>query len=172
MFQELDLYPELLEIKKHFEDIKQEAFSLMDEMFSINDFRVESNVWNVFPLLPEVEDRSVVPDVIWKRNQQLAPLTTKLLSSIKSLEAYSFSTLKPSGHILPHVHENPYVTASLCLQDGGDSYMVVNGVKADFKTEDFLIFDYTQEHEVVNNGTQDRIVLLLLLKNRGAVLSD
>lgn len=167
MFQTLDLYPELLEIKKHFKDIKEEVFSLQNKMLPIEDYRVETNVWNVFPLLPELEDRTVIPDEIWRNNQKLAPITTKLLSSIKPIEAYSFSSLNPSGHIRAHRHENACVTASLCLQDGGDSYIVVNGVKAAFKTNEILIFDYTQEHEVFNNGTQDRIVLLMLLKNRG-----
>jgi aspartyl/asparaginyl beta-hydroxylase (cupin superfamily) len=166
MFQTLELYPELLEIKNHFKEIKDEVFSLNDKMFSIQDYRVNTNVWNVFPLLPEEEDRAIVSDEVWKKNQLLAPLTTSILSSISCLEAYSFSSLKPSGHIRPHKHENPYITASLCIQDGGDSYMVVNGIKSTFKTEEILIFDYTQEHEVFNNGTQDRIVLLMLLKNR------
>lgn len=165
-FQTLELYPELFAVNDHFEEIKEEVFSLKSKMFPISDHRVDSNVWNVFPLLPEEEDRIVIPDEVWKKNQLLAPKSTQILSSISGLKAYSFSSLKPKGHIRPHKHDNPYVTAILCIQDGGNSYIRVEGEKMQFQNRQILIFDYTKEHEVFNNGTEDRIVLLMLLDNR------
>lgn len=166
VFQTLELYPELKEVKNSFKEIKEEAFSLKTKMFPLNDYRVSTNVWNIFPLLPEKEDRGLFSDEVWKKNQLLAPKTSKILSSIASVEAYMFSSLEPKGHIGLHKHENPFVTAALCLQDGGDSCIIVNGIKAPFRTGEVLIFDYTQDHEVFNHGIQDRIVLLMLLKNR------
>jgi aspartyl/asparaginyl beta-hydroxylase (cupin superfamily) len=168
-FQTLERYPELQEVMQQFEAIRREALSLKSQMIPLNDERVDANVWSVFPLLPEEEDRVVIPEYLWKKNQRLAPKTTRILSSISSLLAYSFSSLKPNGHIRPHVHENPYVTATLCLQDGGDSYIVVNGEKAQFKSGEMIIFDYRQEHEVINLGTDDRVVLLMLLENRQSI---
>lgn len=166
IFQPLDLYPELHTVTDHFEEIKAEARSLRTRMVPICDDRVDLNVWNIFPLLPEEEDRVVVPDTVWQENQKQAPKTTQILSGLGSLKAFIFSSLEPQGHIRLHKHDNPYVTAILCLQDGGNSYIVVNGEKKQFKTGEILIFDYTQRHEVFNKGTEDRVVLLMLLENR------
>ena len=165
-FQTLDLYPELKGVIDHFDEIEKEGNSIRSQMTVLNDFRVETDVWNVFPLLPEEEDRVVIPESLWKHNQYLAPKTTELLSEIPSLLAYSFSSLRPKGHIGLHTHDNPYVTAILCLDDGGDSYIIVNGEKARFKTGETIIFDYRLEHEVFNKGTRDRMVLLMLLENK------
>ncbi|WP_298315512.1 aspartyl/asparaginyl beta-hydroxylase domain-containing protein [uncultured Aquimarina sp.] len=166
MFQTSDLYPELIGIKQHLDSIKEEALLVRNQMSAIEDQRVELDVWNVFSLLPEEEDKVIVSDETWKTNQKLAPISTKILSEIEGLKAYAFSCLAPGGHIRPHKHNNPYVTAILCIQDGGDSYIKVEGEKKKFKNGEFIIFDYTKEHEVYNNGSSDRIVLLILLDNR------
>ena len=166
MFQALEFYPELKAVRNHFQEIKEEILSLRSKMTYINDIRVNTDVWNIFPLLPEEEDRSIISEEIWKKNQLLAPKSTKLLSSIEALKAYSFSSLSVGGHILPHKHENKFVTAILCIQDGGNSYIIVEDEKKKFKNNQILVFDYTKEHEVYNKGNNDRIVLLMLLENR------
>jgi aspartyl/asparaginyl beta-hydroxylase (cupin superfamily) len=166
MFQTLEFYPELKVVKNHFKEIKEEVLSLRSKMTYINDVRVDTDVWNIFPLLPEEEDRSVISEEIWKNNQLLAPKSTKILSSIEALKAYSFSSLSVGGHIRPHKHDNNFVTAILCIQDGGNSYIIVKDEKKNFKNNEILVFDYKQEHEVYNKGNNDRIVLLMLLENR------
>lgn len=165
VFQTLEVYPELQIISNHFDEIKEEVISLKSKMMYVNDIRIATNVWNIFPLLPE-EDRVVFSEEVLREFQRLAPKSTEILSSIHTLKAYSFSSLSPGGHIRPHKHDNHYVTAILCLQDGGDSHIIVAGEKAQFKNGEIVIFDYTKEHEVFNNGKEDRIVLLMLLDNR------
>lgn len=166
VFQKLELYPELQKVLDNYEEIKEELFALKSKMICLNDVRVNKNVWNIFPLLPEEEDRIAFSEDVYKKNQLQAPKATKVLSSINSLKAYCFSSLSPKGHIRPHKHDNLNVTAILCFQDGGNSFIKVNGKKAKFKNKEFIIFDYTKVHEVFNNGLEDRIVLLMLLDNR------
>ena len=115
VFQTLEVYPELQIISNHFDEIKEEVISLKSKMMYVNVIRVATNVWNILALLPEEEDRVAVPDQILKNNQLLVPKSTKLLSSIDTLKAYSFSSLSPGVHIRPHKHENSFVTAILCF---------------------------------------------------------
>ncbi len=117
-------------------------------------------------MLPEDEDRQVLPHDTWCANRRLVPKTTEILAAVPALEAYAFSALKPNGHIRPHRHTNAFVTAALCLQHGGNSYIVVGGERRDYRDGELIIFDYTLEHEVFNLGSKERIVLLMLLDNR------
>lgn len=165
-FQLLDLYPELILIKEKFEEIKNEATSITSNMIQINDHRINKDEWFVFSLLPEMEDRPKVPTEMWMNNQLQAPVTTGLVCQLENVHAFAFSRLKPGGHIRAHQHQNPYVTAIFCIEDGGESYIQVEDEKRFFKNSEFIIFDYTKKHEVKNLGSKDRIVLLILLDNK------
>ena len=165
-YQSIELYPELESICDQFEIIRYEALAVRSAMIDIHDNRVSPGQWRVLVLLPENEDRQVSPEDIWMANRRLVPETTKILTAVPSLEAYTLSTLEPNGHIRPHRHKNAFVTAALCLQNGGDSCIVVDGKRHDYHDGEVIIFDYTLEHEVFNFGAKERIVLLMLFDNR------
>lgn len=165
-FHPPELYPEINEIAAHFSVIRAEALAARAAMAVMEDNRVRPGVWHVLPLLPEEEDRSAIPEEVWRANRRLAPRSTAILSSIPGLKAFAFSSLAPGGHIQSHKHESPCVTAALCLQDGGDSYLLVAGERRDYRDGEVIIFDYTLEHEVFNLGDGERIVLLVLFDNR------
>lgn len=165
-FHSPTLYPELDILWLHFVEIRAEALSCRLSMIDIADGRTTPGAWHILPLLAEREDRAVFSDAQCAHNRLLVPRILEILSAIPDLHAYAFSVLDPGKKILPHRHVNPFVTAAFCLQDGGDSYILVNGERRDFHDKEIIIFDYTQEHEVINNGVQERIVLLLLMKNR------
>lgn len=165
-FQSLDLYPELILIKDKFNEIKNEAISVTSDMMPINDHRINKDEWFVFSLLPEIEDRPKVPIEMWMNNQLQAPVTTEAVYQLENVHAFAFSRLNAGGHIREHQHQNPYVTAIFCLQNGGKSYIQVEDEKRFFKNSEFIIFDYTRKHEVKNLGMEDRIVLLILLDNK------
>lgn len=135
-------------------------------MTDIHDSRAGPGAWRVLALLPENEDRQVVPEGTWRANRRLVPKTTEILAAVPRLEAYAFSALEPNGHIRPHRHTNAFVTAALCLQHGGNSYIVVGGERREYRDGEMIVFDYTLEHEVFNRGPKERIVLLMLLDNR------
>lgn len=165
-FHHLSNYPELLEILSCKDTFQQEILHLRNSMKCIIDSRINVEKWRVLPLLPEEEDKTFVDEVELQKLRTLVPKTVSILKHKPFLKAYAFSLLEPGGHINPHRHLNPYVTASLCLEDGGNSYIRVENEKRRYKTGEILIFDYTMEHEVFNNGRNDRLVLLMLLENK------
>lgn len=164
-FYSIDLYPEIGEIIQHIDMLQDEAMSVIEHMTTIQDSRINSEKWLVLPLKPEEEDKNFISDTALEETRKLAPKTVSLLDKY-NLHAYAFSVLKPGGHILPHRHSNPYVTASVCLSDGGNSYIKVNKDEKRYISNEVIIFDYTQLHEIYNQGNEDRLVLLLLLDNR------
>jgi aspartyl/asparaginyl beta-hydroxylase (cupin superfamily) len=165
-FQSASVYPELLPVIDRLPCIYREAILSNKNRVRVTDSRMHSNAWHVLPLKVEAEDATVMSDGLCQANQRLAPDTCNLLSAIPTIKAYAFSILQPTGHILPHSHENPFVTAMLCLKDGGNAFIRVNGESKYFKEGELIIFDYTKTHEVINNGLHDRMVLLMLLENR------
>lgn len=166
-FQPLGLYPELESIAARYEVIRDEALAAKSAMTDIHDSRARPGVWSVLPLLAEKEDREVVSQGVCRANRCLAPRTTEIIrAALPSVEAYAFSALEANGHIRPHRHANAFVTAALCLQDGGNSYIVVDGKRRDYRDGEVVVFDYTLEHEVFNLGPNERIVLLVLVDNR------
>ena len=164
-YHPLAWYPQLALLSASFEDIRAEAINALEQMAFVSDERAASETWRVLPIKPEPEDVPNVPQSFIDWSRKLAPKTVALLDSIPGVIAYAFSALAPSAHIAPHRHENPYVTAMLCLKADGEVYIVNGGERKVIVEEETLVFDYTLTHEVVNNGSVERIVLLVLLEN-------
>jgi len=143
--------------------IRDEALAARQRMRRIADGRVRPGMWHVLPLLAEPEDRAVWTPEFCMRCREAVPRTAALVDAIPGIHACTFSSLAPRGHIRPHRHRNPFLTVSLCLQSGGDSSITVAGQRAPYRDGEFLVFDYRQEHEVINEGDAERIVLLLLV---------
>jgi len=170
VFKSLAAYPELIAIQSAWQTIRDEAIATLPHAIAIRDARVRPQMWQVLPLMPEPEDRAIIGESIIQHSRQLAPNTIQQVERIPNLRAYAFSTLKPGGHIRLHRHENPRVTATLCLQTGGQSYIQVDRQRQDFQEGEFVIFDYRLLHEVFNQGQKDRIVLLILLDIKSSSL--
>ncbi len=151
---------------KHFLQISADAFSVNKNRITVNGFRIQTTDWQVIPLREESEDHSGMNDDLCQKNRQHTAATCAMLDAIPTIKAYAFPTLQLGGHILPHRHDNPFVTAMLWLQGGGDTFIRVIREYMHFVQGGMIIFDYTQIHEVKNNGHKDRIVLLMLLDNR------
>jgi len=166
VFQPLGWYPELHPIQQEWQVFRAEALGALPHMTFIRDHRVDGNSWKVLPLLPEAEDRSLISLEVSRRARELAPRTVAAVEGVANIQAYAISVLTAGGKIRAHHHHNRYVTATLCLQSGSESYISVAGERRDFRDGELLIFDYTLSHEVVNRGSEDRIVLLMLLDNR------
>ena len=165
-FRPLSLYPELSALFAGWRIIRDEALGSIDQMIGVDDERSERGAWRALPLMPEEEDRPFVPEQICQRGRALAPHTVRLVEELPSLRGFAFSLLRPRCRIRPHRHDNAYVTASLCLQSGGRSYICVDGEKRDYQEGEIIIFDYRLTHEIVNQGDDDRIALLVLLDVR------
>ena len=168
-FQPPSAYPELAPIQAAWRDIRGEALASLEQMAYIEDGRADPRVWRVLPIRPEDEDRAVFPEDTLEKCRALAPRTIAIVERsipTPTIHAYAFSALRPGGFIRPHTHENPYVTASLCLDGGLGASIIVEGERRDYIDGELLIFDYRLVHEVIHNGDKPRVVLLMLLEDR------
>ena len=163
VYEPLAAYPALPGILSQWTTLRREAVqarSLPGWSF-IKDNRVDPDDWAVFPLLPEPEDRPVVPG--WEANRAGAPETARIIEAQPAIKAYSLSWLRAGGHVRPHTHDNPFVTAVVSLQAGPGCYLIVDGERRDFREDEVVIFDYRRLHEAHNEGPVDWLALLLLL---------
>jgi len=135
-------------------------------MSDVTDRRVSASEWTVLPLWVEDDDRNVFPDELCEKNRRLAPLTVRLVEALGPVEASSFSSLAPGATIAKHRHHRPFATASLCLGGDENATIRVAGKSRRYANGGWIIFDYTQPHEVVNEGKEARVVLLVLLERR------
>lgn len=174
-FYNWETYPELAAPKQHWQQIRQEALQVMGALghhlanASASPPSPESAGASdagssyILPLVPEPEDRGVLPDEICAQARALAPKTTALVGAIPYVRAYAYSRLTPVKHIPEHEHWNPFLVAILCLQGGDHSYIVVNGERCTFHDGEYVVFDYTLPHYSKNEGSDDRIVLLMII---------
>jgi aspartyl/asparaginyl beta-hydroxylase (cupin superfamily) len=163
-FEERD-FPHLVAIGEDWEAIRDEAIGASALMQHIGDQRAESGTWSILPLLAEQRDREVFPDSTCRRNLRSTPITARLLDSTPGVRAAAFSTLDGGSRIAPHRHSESNVTASLCLDGGENAFLTVGGETRSYADGTWSIFDYTQEHSVINRGTVSRTVLLLAFAN-------
>ncbi len=166
MYQSPEAYPQLAPFIERWAAMRDEALALSDRMLTVNDDRAAAGTWRALPLRVEEEDRGVVPQALLLRNRTLAPATAATMERASGILACSFSALAPGARIRRHVHHQPHVTASLCLQADPGAQIIVDGARRDYVAGEVQVFDYTLPHEVVNPGPRERIVLLLLMKNR------
>ena len=163
-FEPAEAYPELPELAANWRTIRDEALLSIAAMMTITDSRAEAGEWKILPLMVQDEDRCVVSDESCAAFRRFAPQTVKLAAGIPALRAYAFSLVEPYGRIKAHRHRNPFVSASLCLQGGGHSEIVVDGDRREFHDGEIVIFDYRRLHEVVNHGDKPRIALIVALE--------
>jgi aspartyl/asparaginyl beta-hydroxylase (cupin superfamily) len=169
-FLEPSRFPQLTVLTDAFEEIRLEALATLPHVTYVADRRVQPEEWGVLPFWLDADDRRVIGDEQCARNRLLAPRTVELLESIGPVEEASFSSLAPGATIAPHRHYRPFVTASLCLAGGDDASITVGGETRPYANGEWLVFDYTQSHSVVNRGPNPRTVLLVLLDARTDLL--
>jgi hypothetical protein len=157
-------YPALRSVFAQRELLRQEALQTLGRpgWSFIKDNRVDPDDWAVLPLLPEPEDRPVVPG--WEANRAYARETARIIEAEPSIQAYSLSWLRAGGLIRPHTHDNRFVTAIISLQVGPNCSLTVDGQRRHFREDEIVVFDYRRLHEARNDGPADWLALLLLLE--------
>lgn len=162
-------YPELEPVRLKWKDICDEAQGLRRNMVWIEDERTTKRVWAFAPLQVEKDDRDGYLDRLSPAFRSRAPKTVELLHEIPGVLAYGFSLLLSRGRISAHAHRNPFVTAVLGLSVGDHCWLTVGDETQRIQQGNVLIFDYTLRHEVFNDSSADRLVLLVLLPNKSLV---
>lgn len=99
-----------------------------------------------------------------ERNCAHAPLTTRLLEQVPTLQTAWFSILEPGYHITAHKGVTKGILrAHLGLvvpDDRENCWMRVDDKKCVWEPGKLLVFDDTYDHEVRNDTPQQRVVLL------------
>ena len=144
----------------------EEGMEALGAMVPVDDGRSWAGAWRALPLRVEQEDLVIMPEAACQANREIVPRSAAVLLQSNRIVACAFSALAPGGRIAPHRHRHPYVTASLCLADGGGSFIIAGGERRSYQPGEWIVFDYRALHEVVNSGDGIRLVVLLLLQNR------
>lgn len=160
-FYDWQTYPQLGAVQAAWPTLRDEARITMSQLGHLLGEQASSSY--ILPIVPEAEDRTVYPEALYAQARQLAPVTTQVVSAVPYVNAFAFSRLAPGKHIAEHEHWNPHLVAILCLQSGGSSHIIVDGQRRDFHDGEIILFDYTLPHESKNEGTTERIVLLMII---------
>jgi len=158
----VDDYPELLELRRNWELIREEALKLFDEGYiraaiSDNDVGFNSffkNGWKRFYLT-------------WYGNalpsaQKLCPRTVALLQSLPTINGAMFAVLPPGGRLNPH--RDPFAGSlryhlGLVTPNSDDCNIVVDGVAYSWRDGEDVLFDETYVHHAENKSDRTRIII-------------
>ena len=158
---------EIVEILKH-----REAVPLFQDV-SPDQMRIaKGNNWRTF-ILFGFGDKL-------EKNCKQAPLTTKILESIPNLQTAWFSILGPGYHIPAHRGVTKGILRShlgLIIPKDAEKCRIRVGDKIQvWRPGEIFVFDDTYDHEVWNDTTGTRVVLLVQferpLKNPGKWFAD
>jgi len=99
-----------------------------------------------------------------EKNCKQAPVTTRILESVPQLQTAWFSILGPGYHIPAHRGVTKGILRAhlglLIPKDAENCYMRVAHTKNVWRPGEIFVFDDTYDHEVFNNTTDERVILL------------
>lgn len=102
------------------------------------------------------------------RNCAQCPETTRLVERIPHLQTAMFSILEPGTHIPPHTGVTKAIfnshLALIVPGDVNDCWINIDGDYHSWSEGRLLAFDDTYRHEVRNDTSGERVVLLLQVK--------
>ena len=165
MFYDIDKFPELKEVQKHWKEIRDEILACKNEFypFGINN---PKDSWFNLPLKPILADvQNLNMQKLIYSLRDACPKTREICKEVDP-DGYMFISLKGNGYVSPHMDNTNHVTAMLGLDL--EDYNIIrceNDYKKINKGE-FIIFDYTKEHESWNLSNKDRLVLVLAMENK------
>jgi len=154
-------YPELAGIRERWRDLGPEAKAVVD---TLGTHMEKVGPTYVIPLVPVPEDRAPEVEWLYAKARELAPTITSLVSAVPYIVSFAISRLVPGTDIPIHEHWNPHLVAMLCLQGGAGCHVTVGGERRDFVDGEYIVFDYTLPHGSRNEGTEERIVLLMIIE--------
>lgn len=146
------------DIKTAYPIIKDEFKQAVSESYYVGwpEKFLYNEGWNVFGLRYQGADFSEA--------HKICPFLSKVISKHDLLICSAgFSILKPGTIIKPHVgYTSDVLRVHLGIQvPPGDCVLKVNGIIANWREGEVLIFDDTLEHEAWNKTESDRIILLI-----------
>lgn len=96
---------------------------------------------------------------------ELCPHTAELVDAVPALETAFLSVLQPGAHLPPHRGvTKALITCHIPLvvpEDTDNCWIRIDGSRHHWRVGEPLLFDDTRTHEVANDTTQARVVLLI-----------
>ena len=158
----VDDFPELLEIRRQWTTIRDEALKLFDEGYiraavKDNDVGFNSffkNGWKRFYL---TWYGHALPSAL-----KLCPRTVALLQSLPSINGAMFAVLPPGGRLNPH--RDPFAGSlryhlGLVTPNSDACNIVVDGVMYSWRDGEDVLFDETYVHHAENKSDRTRIII-------------
>jgi aspartyl/asparaginyl beta-hydroxylase len=105
-------------------------------------------------------------------NERFCRRTRAIVRRIRGLLAAGFSRLGPGSHVLPHVDEQvvPSLRCHLTVAADPGARMRVGDEVRLFEPGGILVFDSGVEHEVVHEGREPRVTLIVEVERAQAEL--
>ncbi len=99
-----------------------------------------------------------------EKNSRQAPYTAELLSRVPEIQTAWFSILSPGYHIPPHTGVTKGIVRAhlglLIPKDSDNCWIRVDDQTRVWRPGEIFVFDDTYEHEVFNNTSEERVILL------------
>jgi beta-hydroxylase len=158
-------FPFLEEFTDNWETIRDEAteiLKLRDEIPAFQEISpdqkriAKGKNWRTFILFGFGEKL--------EKNCRQAPVTAKLLEAVPNLQTAWFSILAPGYHIPPHRGVGKGIIRShlglIIPKEAEKCWIRVGDVTRVWRPGEVFVFDDTYEHEVRNDTSEERVILL------------
>ncbi|MDB5595747.1 MAG: aspartyl beta-hydroxylase [Hyphomicrobiales bacterium] len=116
-------------------------------------------------------DREVIPYPAWERLPQLRPLVLDLMRRVEGvrLGRVIITRLPPGKAITPHVDGGAAATYftryQIALQSAPGALFRIADEQVYFRTGEVWQIDNRSEHEVINHSAEDRIVVIVDIRD-------
>lgn len=170
-------FPQVFRFARAWESIRDEALAVARNLSRVPRFHElmeaqapisanDGHDWRVFVL------RAYGADI--RKNLARCPVTASLIATCPNVLSASFSFLAPGKHIPPH--RGPFRGVVRChlglsMPRGADgragAILWIDGVEHRLANGDYLVWDDTYTHEVLNGTDDVRIALLLDIWRHG-----
>ncbi len=119
-----------------------------------------------------VDDKEAVPYPAWDALPQARPIIFDLMRRVEGvrLGRVIITKLLPGCQITPHVDGGApatwYDRYQVALQSLPGAVFKIGDEQVNFRSGDVFWIDNTAEHSVINNSTDDRIVMIVDIRTR------
>jgi len=146
-------------LKHNWEEIRNEAMNIYNKGYaskikddSIFFNEIADDGWKKF----YIKWYGPILDKAFK----LCPITVKLIQQLPEVKSAMFSILEPGSKIT--IHAGPFkgcIRYHLGLNCPEDAYIIIGGIKYNWKNGEDVLFDDTFFHSVANNSNEIRLIL-------------
>lgn len=186
MFVDINKFPQLKIIQENCSIISQELADAIlkddkvrailnpidSDLENYTDYWVKDNGFHEEQMGYDIRKGEYTTMAVFKKNytikhfdvNELFPKTMNLLRSIDNIHYSAFFKMYPKTKLDAHTHNRSHLIFHLLLNDleNGDFYLRCGNESKTLKNKgDYMIFDYSNEHESANNSDSERLHFII-----------